>query len=164
MKKILLMAIFTSLIFSFGYCEEKKQTISLTIKTEKNNYTLGEKISVDAIVENLSDSQPQAISFYPGKNSWKLTRTYKGKTEKFEYHASFPKPLAKEHFLTILPKEKGLLLNGDLAGWINKAGKWQITVEMGFTGYDGKEFALDAFTGSLNAGFINIEVAEKNKQ
>ncbi len=161
MKKIILMVIFASLIFSFGCCEEKNQSVNLTIKSEKNNYTLGEKISVDAIVENLSDSEAQVISFYPHKNLWKLVRTYNGKTEKFEYHPSFPEPLAKEHFLTILPKEKSLLLSGDLAGWINKAGKWQVAVEIDFSGYDGKEFGLDAFSGSLSSGFINIKVAEK---
>jgi len=57
MKKVILGTAILLLITSVSYCQDSKQPLALTIKSDKEMYKVGEEIKISAILSNKSDKE-----------------------------------------------------------------------------------------------------------
>ena len=172
MRRVILVIIGLFITASFGYCQESKQPLELTIKSDKQVYEVGEKINITASIRNNGKENAKIYSpDYAGvselviKNSKGLVMKPRGmkiRRGNFESLMSIPSQGTGTHTFENLM-------------WFHCGGAWQFTdhaqllpdiytVTIAVTNPPscvGAKYLGTDLSGVLNSNTITLEVIEK---
>lgn len=154
MRKLLLVIILFGLAVTFGYCQEKEQSLQLTISSDKQVYEVGEEMVLKAILINNSDKEIIVV--------WIMDKAILESDKIGIVQASFPsKPLGKIEEIYIKPSssiEKDIFVANNL---IPRAYRLSFVLHYPFNLVPSNSANQERFVDALLSNTINIEVAEK---